>query len=68
MPTVPDLAELEATIARMEVRYAGHRLFADYRRLCERFTDDLSDPRDLALSKAAVLMLLKIESEPPSNS
>jgi mRNA-degrading endonuclease YafQ of YafQ-DinJ toxin-antitoxin module len=38
MPDVPDLAELEATVARMEARYADHPLFADYKGLCERFT------------------------------
>jgi len=68
MPAAPDLAELEATIARMESRYAGHLLFADYRRLCERFAADLSNPRDLALSKAAALMLIKFASEPMSKS
>jgi len=68
MQAVPDLTEIEATVARMEARYAGNPLFADYKRLCERFAVDLGDPRDLALSKAAALMLIKVASEPLSNS
>jgi len=68
MPAVPDLSEIEATITRMEERYASHLLFADYKRLRERFAVDLADPRDLALSKAAALMLIKFASEPVSNS
>jgi hypothetical protein len=31
--------------------------------LCERFANDLDDPRDLALSKAAALMLIKYAEE-----
>ena len=55
----PDQAELDATIARMEARYARAELFPLYRDLIERFASDLDDPRDLALSKAAALMLVK---------
>ena len=68
MPSIPDLAELEATIVRMESRYGDHPLFADYKRLSQRFADDLRDPRDLALSKAAALMLIKFDAERLSNS
>ena len=53
------LAEIEATVARMEARYGGSIHFADYRRLCGQFVADLSDPRDLALAKSAALMLIK---------
>ncbi len=59
---VPDLAEIEATIARMEARYRDDPLFASYLRLHEQFAADLSDPRDVALSKAAALMLVKFAS------
>jgi hypothetical protein len=59
----PNLTELEATIARMEARYRDDPLFASYRRLCERFAADLSEPRDLALSKAAALMLVKYSAQ-----
>jgi len=68
MAAVPDLAELQATVARMERHYVSHPLFADYKRLCERFANDLSDPRDVAISQAAVLMLIKFASERLSNS
>ena len=60
----PELAEIEATVARMEARYGGSVHFPAYRRLCERFLADLGDPRDLALAKSAALMLIKsIEGE-----
>ena len=55
----PDLAEIAATVARMEARYGGSSHFPAYRSLCERFAADLSDPRDLALAKSAALMLIK---------
>ena len=57
--TVPARAEIEATIERMERRYAGSTHFPAYRTLCLRFAADLSDPRDLALAKSAALMLIK---------
>lgn len=60
---MPDLAELEATVARMEARYSKDPLFPVYRRLCAAFERDLTDPRDLALSKAAALMLIKFRTE-----
>jgi hypothetical protein len=55
----PSLAEIEATISRMEIRHRDSPLFRDYLALVERFATDLDDPRDLALSKAAALMLIK---------
>lgn len=60
---VPELAEIEATIVRMEARHATDPLFPVYQRLCRRFVEDLTDPRDLALSKAAALMLIKFRTE-----
>ncbi|MHB1102625.1 MAG: hypothetical protein ACYC0C_07565 [Devosia sp.] len=60
---VPDLADIEGTIARMEARHGKDPLFPVYQRLCRRFADDLIDPRDLALSKAAALMLIKFRTE-----
>jgi hypothetical protein len=44
MGTVPDLAEIEATVARMEQRYRDSPLYPAYLRLCRRFDEDLSDP------------------------
>jgi hypothetical protein len=55
----PTLEEIEATIERMEKRYAHSILFGMYEKTCRRFEADLGDPRDLALSKAAALMLIK---------
>jgi hypothetical protein len=55
----PALAEIEATVERMERRYAHSVHFPAYRTLCLRFAADLADPRDLALAKSAALMLIK---------
>jgi len=63
MASVPDLAEIEATVSRMEARYRADPLFPVYQRLCERFEADLSDRRDLALAKASALMLIKFAGE-----
>jgi hypothetical protein len=60
--TVPDLAEIAATVARMEARYrtgsAAGTLMTAYDRLAARFAADLADPRDLALAKSAALMMV----------
>ena len=61
--SVPSLEEIEATVERMEVRYQGDPLFADYERLKHGFNADLTDARDRALSKAAALMLIKYWTE-----
>lgn len=62
MPMVPDLAEIEATVARMEARYRSETLAAApmtaYDRVCARFAADLAEPRDLALAKSAALMMV----------
>ena len=62
----PRLAEIEATVERMEQRYASSPHFAAYQALCRRFAADLSDPRDRALARSAVLMLLKQLAEEKS--
>lgn len=63
MAVVPDIAELEATVARMEARFGADpratELMKSYRDLCTRFADDLSDPRDVMLSRAAALMMVR---------
>ena len=63
MAVIPDLAELQATVARMEARFdadpRASGLMASYRDLCARFDADLADPRDIALSRAAALMMIK---------
>ena len=55
----PGLPEIQATVQRMEARYAGSPHFSDYLALCHRFDADLEDPRDRALARSAALMLLK---------
>lgn len=56
---MPSLAEIEATVERMEQRYAGSIHYHAYRKLCRRFEADLDDRRDLALAKSAALMLIR---------
>ena len=56
----PSLAEIEATVGRMEARYAASPHFPAYLALCRRFDADLSGPRDRALARSAALMLLKV--------
>ncbi|HEV3478824.1 MAG TPA: hypothetical protein VG144_05195 [Gaiellaceae bacterium] len=55
----PSEAELRETIDRMEGRLRTHALFPVYERLSERFAADLSDERDVLLSRGALLMLLQ---------
>jgi hypothetical protein len=65
----PTLDEIEATIERLEARLAASqnpetaRLLAAYRKLDAQFRADLDDPRDLALSRGAALMLLRFLDE-----
>jgi hypothetical protein len=65
MASVPDLAEIEATVSRMEARYRDDPLFPVCQRLCQRFEADLNERRDLALAKASALMLVKFVDEEP---
>jgi hypothetical protein len=58
-------AEFEGYIARAEQRFVGDSrpeiaaLLAAYRQLAQRFAADLGDARDVAVSKAAALMLIQ---------
>lgn len=58
-------AEFESYIARAEQRFASDprpevaALFAAYRELAARFAAELGDGRDVAVSKAAALMLIQ---------
>lgn len=64
MGTGPDVTELQATAARMEAKYLDHPLAAAaYASLQERFDIDLSDARDVLLSRCAALMMLKAIAE-----
>jgi hypothetical protein len=56
---VSDASDLRETVDRMEERLRAHPLFPVYERLIGRFSMDLSDERDVLLSRAAVLMLLQ---------
>lgn len=63
MASIPTTTELMSTIVRLEQRYRRHdnatALFAVYEKLCERFEEDLTEERDVLLSKAAALMVIK---------
>ncbi|WP_210303362.1 hypothetical protein [Rhizobium aethiopicum] len=52
-----------STIVRLEQKYRRYdkatALFAVYEKLCERFEEDLAQERDVLLSKAAALMVIK---------
>jgi hypothetical protein len=56
---MPSVEDIEATVQRMEARYADSIHFPAYRVLCLRFEADLDDRRDLALAKSAALMMIK---------
>jgi hypothetical protein len=62
---IPHLAEINATVIRMEERLGNDKrsnivsLMHVYRAICTRFQSDLSDPRDLALARSAALMLIQ---------
>jgi len=61
----PTTAELEATVQRMETRLGAvsdpriRDLMSAYARLSQRFASDLSDPREILLSKGAAPMLIQ---------
>jgi hypothetical protein len=55
----PGDAEVRETVERMEARLRTHPLFPVYERLTQRFAADLTEERDVLLSRAAVLMLLQ---------
>lgn len=64
-PFVPDYEEVAATVARLEATFAeredvrARMLMEAYQQVSDRFTADLSDKRDLALSRGAALMLIQ---------
>ena len=67
----PTLEDIEATVERLEARLGAspdpevRSLLHRYHKLDARFRADLSDPRDLALSRAAALMLIRFVAEMP---
>jgi hypothetical protein len=65
MGVVPSLQDLDETIARLTAHFgassdprAAH-LMDVYERLSLRFADDLSDRRDIALSRGGALMMVR---------
>ena len=59
-----DLAEIEATVARMEASLIAPggpaaAYAAAYAAQARRFDADLADPRDRALARSAALMMIK---------
>ncbi|MBX5180239.1 hypothetical protein HJB77_28970 [Rhizobium lentis] len=62
MASIPTAAVLMSTIVRLEQSYRrddnATALFAIYEKLCEPF-EDLTEERDILLSKAAALMVIK---------
>lgn len=67
MAVIPDIEQIKATVARMEMQYStsrngqNHVLWPAYLQAVARFEGDLADERDIWLSKAAALMVLKFE-------
>ena len=57
----PDIAELAQTVARMEAalkaREDARATMAAYRAVSQRFAADLSDPRDVLVSRGGALMM-----------
>ena len=67
MGQVPTLQEMIETVERLERSLAGAPLLPLYRDLKARFRADLTDERDLALSRDAALMLVKADLESRSS-
>lgn len=64
MSIKPDSSELRSTCERMEARYLMNpAIDASYRRLADRSAADLSDERDILLSRGAALMAIKFLEE-----
>lgn len=71
MAIIPDLIQIKMTVERMERLYSAQKseaaqvLWAAYVKVRARFKIDLADERDIWLSRAAALMLLKYQLEFP---
>ena len=60
----PNIRELRFTCERMEARYLiNPTIDASYHRLADRFATDLSEERDILLSRCAALMAIKFLGE-----
>jgi len=65
-----EIADLQTLVVRMELYCSksddphAHDLMQTYRSLVPHFEQGITDPRDVAISKAAALMLVKALLEP----
>lgn len=71
MKTIPETDQIKATVERMERRFSvqegegAQSMWQAYIQLAKRFEADLTNERDLWMSKAAALMMLKYQQERP---
>lgn len=65
MKNIPETDQIKATVERMEKQFSAQEgegaqsMWRAYIQLAKRFEADLGDERDLWMSKAAALMMLK---------
>jgi hypothetical protein len=60
---VADLAELEATVRRMQERWRNSPSFSAYQALRPRFKANLTDARAIEFARSAALMLIEHNPE-----
>ncbi len=71
MKTIPETDQIKATVERMEDHFSAQEgegaqsMWQAYTQLAKRFEADLENERDLWMSKAAALMMLKYQQERP---
>ena len=71
MKTIPETDQIKATVERMENHFSAQEgegaqnMWQAYTQLAKRFEADLENERDLWMSKAAALMMLKYQQEQP---
>lgn len=71
MAIIPEVSQIKTTVARMEKRYSSQKseaaqvMWVAYLKVRARFEADLVDERDIWLSRAAALMMLKYQLEAP---
>ena len=69
MKTIPEINQIKETVERMENHFSAQEgegaqsMWQTYIQLAKRFEADLADERDLCMSKAAALMMLKYQQE-----
>ena len=69
MKTIPETDQIKATVEHMENHFSvqegegAQSMWQAYIQLAKRFETDLANERDLWISKAAALMMLKYQQE-----